>query len=228
VPVGDGPPTGGVTVARLVAVALAVLAVFALATVASSLESVSTEPSIETEEPTLEPKTDYSGGGGGDGGGTEEGAPRSPTELTAAPASGGTSGPPLWQVVTGLGLFLLGSVAVLFGLTRGEDGDGPDEPSAPEPTAPAAERATLGGDVPATNDVYRAWAALCRSIPLDSAGRTPAAVAEAAVGAGYEAEAVAELTDAFCAVRYGGAAPTAERERRARALATDLSLEGEP
>jgi len=220
-----------VTVARLVPLALAVLAVVALATVASSLESVSTEPDIGTEEPTLEPKNSSGGGGGGNGTGTQVGTTRTPTELTATPQSDGASGPPLWQVAAGLGLFLLGAVAVLYGLTRGDDADGSDEePPAPEPTAPAAERATLGGDLPATNDVYRAWAALCRSAPLDPAGQTPAAVAEAAVAAGYGAEGVTELTDAFCAVRYGNAAPTAERERRARVLAADLSLslEGEP
>jgi len=220
-----------VTVARLAPLALAVLAVVALATVASSLESVSTEPSIGTEEPTLEPKNSSGGGGGGGGAnGTEAGTEGAPTELTATPAGSNGTGPPLWQVVAGLGLFLLGSVAVLYGLTRGEDADVDERSPAPAPTAPAADRATLGASVPATNDVYRAWAALCRSVPLDPAGQTPAEVAAAAVAAGHEAEAVTALTDAFCAVRYGDAAPTADRERRARALATELGLglEGEP
>ena len=230
-PAGAGLPAGGVTVARLLPLALAVLAVVALATVASSLENVSTEPSIGTEEPTLEPKNDSSGGGGGNGTGTAVEAAETPTELTATPEAEATSGPPLWQVVVGLALFLVGSVAVLYGLTRGEDDDvAAEEPPGPEPTTSVDSRVTLGTSVPATNDVYRAWTALCRAVPLDPAGQTPAEVVEAAVAAGYEAEAVAELTDAFCAVRYGDAAPTNERERRARALAAELALplEGEP
>ncbi|MBX0286431.1 DUF4129 domain-containing protein [Haloarcula salinisoli] len=215
---------------RVIPLALAVLAVFALATVASSLDTVSTEPAIESD---TTPTADTNGSPGvpsGNRTGTEIGDTRTPTELTATPASGAATGPPLWQVVAGLALFLVGSVAALYGLTRGEDDDTDDEPATPEPTAPAADRATLGADVPATNDVYRAWAALCRAVPLDPAGQTPAEVAEAAVATGYGAETVAELTDSFCAIRYGDAAPTGERERRARALATELSLplEGEP
>lgn len=216
---------------RLVPLALAVLAVLALATVASSLDTVSTEPSVGTEEPTLEPKNESGGGGGGGGGGgTETGTRQPPTDNAATAVSESSTGPPLWQVVAGLGLFLLGSVAVLYGLTRGEDDDASDAPPDPHPTAPAADSVTLGASVPATNDVYRAWTALCRAIPVDPAGQTPAEVAEAAVAAGYEADAVAELTDAFCAIRYGEAAPTNERERRAGELARRLSLplEGEP
>lgn len=214
---------------RLLPLVLAVLAVFALATVASSLETVSTEPTIESDTTPTAAKNG-SGGGGGNGTGTEIGDSRTPTELTATPASTATTGPPLWQVVVGLALFLVGSVAVLYGLTRGEDDGGDDAPPDPRPTAPAADRVTLGEPVPATNDIYRTWAALCRAVPVDPAGQTPAQVAEAAVAAGYEADAVAELTDAFCAVRYGGAAPTTERERRAGALARQLSLptEDEP
>jgi len=215
-------------VQRLVPLVLAVFAVFALATVASSLDTVSTEPSIGTEEPTLSPKNVSGGpGGGGGGGGTKTEAERTPT---ATPASDAATGPPLGQVVAGFAVFLLASIAVLYRLTRGDADDGGDAPSDPEPTAPPADRVTLGADVPATNDVYRTWAALCRAAPLAPAGRTPAEVAEAAVGDGYGAETVAELTDVFCAVRYGDAAATSERERRARELAAELSLptEGEP
>lgn len=211
------------------ALVLAGLAVFALATVAASLDTVSTEPTVGTEEPTLVPKNESGGGGGGGGGGGTREGQRDTAAAATTPASGPASGPPLWQVAAGLGLFLVGSVAALYGLTRGTDEDGSAEgPPEPQPTAPAADRATLAEGVPATNDVYRAWGALCRAVPLDPAGQTPAAVAEAAVAAGYGAEPVAELTDTFCAIRYGDAAPTGERERRARALAAELSLEGAP
>jgi hypothetical protein len=67
----------------------------------------------------------------------------------------------------------------------------------------------------ADNEVYRAWAALADE--LGGTHRTPAAVAEGAIEAGLPADAVGELTDLFRAVRYGGADPTEERERRAAA-----------
>ena len=75
--------------------------------------------------------------------------------------------------------------------------------------------------------MYRAWRALCTTVPLDPSGQTPADVADAAVAAGHAPDAVGELTDTFCAIRYGDAAPTSEREARARALATELSLDVE-
>ena len=216
---------------RVVPLALAVLAVFALATVAASLESVSTAPTVESETtPTGAAGNASAGGSGGGPPGTEGGDRATPTEL--ATAAGGESGTsvPLWQVAAGLAVFLFGSVVALYGLTRGEAGGSGEPPPDPEPTAPAADRVTLGASVPATNDVYRAWTALGRAVPLDPTGRTPAEVAEAAVAAGYEGEPVAALTDTFCAVRYGDAAATSERERRARELAGALSLplEDEP
>jgi transglutaminase-like putative cysteine protease len=68
-------------------------------------------------------------------------------------------------------------------------------------------------DPAADNDVYRAWTALAAG--LEGTQRTPAAVADRAVEAGLPEDAVAELTALFREVRYGGAEPTAERERRA-------------
>ena len=49
------------------------------------------------------------------------------------------------------------------------------------------------------------------------ASATPAEFATAAVAAGVAEEPVAELTEVFEQVRYGGADPTDERERRAAA-----------
>ena len=210
---------------RLVPLALAVLAVFALATVAASLGTVSTAPTIESDTTPTGGSERGGGGGGSEPRGTDEGERRTVTTVAPDDESDPETQVPLWQVAAGLALFLVGSAVALYGLTRGDDEAGDDsEPTAPEPTAPAAETVTLGSSVPASNDVYRAWSALCGAVPLDPAGQPPAAVAEAAVGAGYRAEPVAELTDAFCAIRYGDAEPTSERERRARALAADLSL----
>jgi hypothetical protein len=219
-------------VERVVPLALAVLAVFALATVAASLESVSTEPTIESETtPTGGADNASAGGSGASPPGTESGDRTTPADVAAEGGDESDTEVPLWQVAAGLAVFLVGSAVALYGLTRGEERDGgTDETPAPEPTAPAADSARLGADLPATNDVYRAWTALCRAVPLDPAGQTPAEVAEAAVAAGHEGESVAALTETFCAVRYGDAEPTGERERRARELAAGLSLpmEDEP
>ena len=217
---------------RVVPLALAVLAVFALATVAASLESVSTEPTIESETTPAGGAGNASAGGSGAGPpGTEGGDRTTPADVAAQEGEGSDTEVPLPQVVAGLAVFLVGSAVALYGLTRGEERDGTtDETPTPEPASPAADSVRLGADLPATNDVYRAWAALCRAVPLDPAGQTPAAVAEAAVAAGHGADAVTALTETFCAVRYGDAEPTDERERRARELAAGLSLtlEGEP
>ena len=213
--------------ARLLPLVLAVFAVFALATVASSLDTVSTAPAIESETTPTGTSGDRRGGGGGPAEGTEtrDGPTPTRTEWTATPADESRGRLPLWQVAVGLGLVLVGSAVALYGLTGGEDEERPEERPAPEPTAPAADTVTLGATVPASNDVFRVWRALREAVPQDSTGETPAAVAEAAVVEGYRAEPVVELTDTFCAVRYGEAEPTSERERRARELAAALSLE---
>jgi len=208
--------------------AVAVLAVFALATVAASVDTVSTEPTVETGGTPAGTDELGGGGGGGGGGGDAEGRDGAADgDVSGGDDTGSETRVPLWQVVAGIGLLLVGGVLALYGLTGGSDaaGEGDGESGDPEPTAPAADTATLAADVPASNDIYRAWNALCRAVPVESAGRTPADVARAAVEAGHAADDVAELTDSFCAVRYGDADPTAERERRARELAASLSLE---
>ena len=72
-----------------------------------------------------------------------------------------------------------------------------------------------GGDV--ENAVYRAWREMTGALSIDRpATTTPAEFADAAVDAGMDAEDVSELTWLFEEVRYGDAAVTSERERRAR------------
>lgn len=72
-------------------------------------------------------------------------------------------------------------------------------------------------DVDASNDVYRAWRAMAKSVE-GRPGRTvtPAEVARRAVDSGYDERSVQELTRLFRAVRYSGETPTADREERAR------------
>lgn len=216
---------------RLGTVALVVLAVVALTTVSTSLETVSVEPTIESDGGETGTPIERAPAGPGGGGGTETATDSRETaaDVTTVTQSPGKQQLPLWQVVGGLGLFVLGSLLALYGLTRGTDVEDPGtEEVSGESTHPPPDQVTLGADVPATNDVYRVWNALSAEVPLEPAGETPAAVAEAAIAAGYRPEPVIELTDLFCAIRYGEKPPTPDRQQRARALATTLSLEDEP
>lgn len=215
---------------RAAALALAVLAVLSLAFAAASVETVSTDPTVDTDA-ELEPK--YGGGRGGGGGGNDtrqQTQERSTvvTERTTEPGAD-SADPPLSQVVAVAGVVVFGGVVALYLLTGGdgpaEGAGGRDSPT--EPTAPAPDSVTLGDDVPPTNDVYRAWCALSDGVCAPAGETTPADVARAAVEAGYPSDAVTDLTETFCAIRYGDAAPTERRERRARELAATLGLETE-
>jgi hypothetical protein len=225
-------------VARFGSLALAILAVVALAMVAASLDTVSTAPTVTTEEPTVDSTPPPQGPGGG-GPGTPEGtqsATRIPeTEAETVAASNASDGPPRWQVAAGLALVVLGGLVVLYELTRGEmtDPDADDEDPPPTPTAPAPDSVSLTSDVPPKNDVYRAWTALRHRVEsVDEASGlpgegpvTPADVRDGAIESGLPQQPVTALTELFCAVRYGDAAATPERERRARAVATTLSID---
>ncbi len=80
----------------------------------------------------------------------------------------------------------------------------------------AADRIDADADV--SNEVFRAWREMTRHLRVDRpAASTPAEFADAAVDAGMDPDDVAELTDLFEAVRYGGQTATDERARRARA-----------
>jgi|GEM_PF-2673719 len=71
-------------------------------------------------------------------------------------------------------------------------------------------------DVPPTNDVYRAWLSLARTVGATDRVETPSEVAALAVEHGLDGEAVATLTDLFREIRYGSTTVTADHERRAR------------
>lgn len=72
-------------------------------------------------------------------------------------------------------------------------------------------------DVPAENDVYRAWRDLARAVEgADRAVDTPAEIARTATAEGLDERGVRALTEAFTEVRYGDEAADPERERRAR------------
>ena len=214
---------------RLGTLVVVALAVFALATLATSLNTVSVQPSVNSGPGETKPGENKPADRVGDGGNnsnTTDSQHETRTDSASTPTSDTATQLPLWQVVGGLGLVILGSIAALYGLTSGSDSEqATDHETLPtDPAGPVPECVTLSSDVSASNDVYRTWNALCATLPLDPEGKTPAEVADAAVTAGYGSESVAELTHLFCTVRYGDAGPTSDRERRARELAQTLSL----
>jgi len=122
---------------------------------------------------------------------------------------------------------LVASVGVLL-LAGGDDEATPgagaaaeDDPEESEPDLAAVGR-TAGKaadrieESDADNEVFRAWRDMTAALDVDrSASSTPAEFAAAAVDAGVDEEPVATLTEVFERVRYGGADPTDDRERRA-------------
>jgi len=66
------------------------------------------------------------------------------------------------------------------------------------------------------NEVYRAWREMTGHLDVENPeSSTPAEFAAAAESVGMDDAHVAELTDLFREVRYGGAAATDDREQRA-------------
>lgn len=124
-----------------------------------------------------------------------------------------------------LGLALVMAVGVVFYASSSVDESVDPEPdaSAESDGAPAVAAAAgraadhiddHEGDL--SNAVYEAWREMTTTLDVaDPATSTPGEFAEAAVAAGMDGGRVAELTDLFEVVRYGGEEPTAEHERRA-------------
>jgi hypothetical protein len=124
---------------------------------------------------------------------------------------------------------LIASLLVLVAAAGDDDETtGASRGEAPEPETPdpdlaavaqtAGEAAARIESADGDNEVYRAWREMTEALDVDRpASATPAEFATAAVAAGVAEEPVAELTEVFEQVRYGGADPTDERERRAAA-----------
>ncbi|SMO75701.1 DUF4129 domain-containing protein [Halorubrum cibi] len=153
------------------------------------------------------------GGGGGAGLGSGSGSVSTPEAVFIA------------VVVLAIVVSLL-----VFVTAAGDDeetsGKGASAEPDPESSDPdLAEVARTAGEAAARiegdagdNDVYRAWREMTEALEVDRpASVTPAEFAAAAVEAGVDEEPVSELTDVFERVRYGGAEPTDDRERRAAA-----------
>ncbi|PSP56647.1 hypothetical protein BRC82_01875 [Halobacteriales archaeon QS_1_67_19] len=139
--------------------------------------------------------------------------------------SGATLTDPSVLLLLGLGVALLAAVALLFVSSSGDDPepDADDRPAADDradvravgrAAGDAADRIESSTDV--DNEVYRAWREMTRHLDVaNPRSSTPAEFAAAAVEAGMDRGDVEELTALFEEVRYGGEAPTAEREQRA-------------
>ncbi|WP_436932766.1 DUF4129 domain-containing protein [Halosimplex halobium] len=81
----------------------------------------------------------------------------------------------------------------------------------------AADR--LDADADLTNEVYRAWDEMRALVDAgDPETTAPGEFAEAAVAAGMDPDDVAELTELFAEVRYGGRDPADRADRAVAAL----------
>jgi len=135
-------------------------------------------------------------------------------------ASDPTAPPALIALLLGVaGVALVG----LYLASDGSDDEMPEEEAATaaeqrEAIGRAAGRAAdrIEDDVDVENEVYRAWREMTEHLDVDRPETsTPAEFADAAVEAGMSGADVGELTRLFEEVRYGGATPTEDRERRA-------------
>jgi hypothetical protein len=86
-----------------------------------------------------------------------------------------------------------------------------------EAAGAAADR--IDADADLTNEVYRAWDEMRAHVDAPDAETTaPAEFADAAVAAGMDPDDVAELTELFAEVRYGGRDPADRADRAVAAL----------
>lgn len=226
------------------ALALGVLLLVSLGIAAGTVQSTVSDPAARA--PDAEGGRNQVGGGGTPGGedalpsGPEDDDRIEWLNDSGTPTGGELSGGAddagdVVSVVTspvgGLGLLvLLGVLAVGLairsagrgGPDAGEDDNGEDEAADDGTLADvgrAAERAAdrLDESDP-DNAVYEAWLEMTRLLAVDDpTTSTPGEFATAAVDAGMARADVERLTSVFEGVRYGGADPTAEREREARA-----------
>lgn len=189
---------------------LAGVVLFALVVLLFQLLSLSTgTPGLPLAEP---------GDGGLLGGSEESGAAD-----TVQPV------PPSLLVFFVLGFALVGAVVVLVRTAPDDVGTVPDEGDGParhsdDGTANVAEVGRVAGQAAdriegesaVDNEVYRTWREMTELLDVEQPRTsTPGEFAAAAVDAGLGREDVAELTQLFEGVRYGGQAPSEERERQA-------------
>ncbi|WP_420182215.1 DUF4129 domain-containing protein [Haloarcula sp. KBTZ06] len=106
----------------------------------------------------------------------------------------------------------------LAGQSRTIDETGGETPAvATAESAKAPSHSAAAIDVPLTNDVYRAWAALEDAVTVDDDASSPQDIEANATAAGADPDAVASLRSVFERVRYGRERPDADLESQARA-----------
>jgi len=205
---------------RIGSLAIALLALFALAFAAATLDSTTANPLAERTASS----TGSGGGGGGsdvrvapDNGGSDTFDSLFPQFDVAGDRSVVPSDGELDVLFLAACLLAVGIGAAVFLLT-GDDETAPDERTAmaaPSPSEGRSAAVPKVEQVPPTNDVYRAWNRMVELVePVDDA-RTPREIAARARDAGLPDRPVEELTSLFRAVRYGQRQPTDRREGRA-------------
>ena len=147
---------------------------------------------------------------GGGGGGTDGDVP--------------TTAVPSLALLSVLLLAIGGAFAALF---YSDGGGEPSEQESDERPADEERRSEIGRAAGRAadriedseefeNEVYRAWREMTDALPVDRpASSTPGEFAAAARDVGVDNDDVAELTELFEAVRYGGREATGDREERA-------------
>jgi len=111
-----------------------------------------------------------------------------------------------------LGLFYLGSQASVTVSDRSEDAAETDREALARIAGDAAD--AIEHEDAHANAVYRAWDQMTAALDVtDPETTTPGEFAGAATAAGLDEDDVAELTDLFREVRYGGADPELHEER---------------
>lgn len=168
-----------------------------------------------------------------DGNGDETGLVRGEANNSSMPSGGGLFGDntghipesPSIVMLLLLVVVLVVAAVVLVQSTGDDDQERPATVEDPEPeddrieaigrvAGDAADRIDAQGDV--ENEVFRAWREMASLLTVDNPqATTPREFAAAATDAGMTRDDVDELTDLFESVRYGGVAPTDDREQRA-------------
>lgn len=164
---------------------------------------------------------------GNGGGGALGGAASSASGPGGSAAGSDLDSPGLPSVVVVAGAVLFVGLVLLMSRRGSGESSTPEPPDVDVDASMTPDRGWeylfLGdaGDEDPENEVYRVWDELARDV--GAAGvHTPAEVGRDAVAAGYDADAVGELTALFREVRYGDAPVDGGRERRARELTARL------
>ena len=172
----------------------------------------------ERNESAIEPSPFVGGAGGGSGFYID----------VPLPTPGGVSVPlpgpaaVLGALVVGLAVLWYRSDAEAsldgFG-GEGSDATGGDADLAAVGRAAGAAADRIDADADVTNEVYRAWDEMRGHVDgLDPDTAAPGEFADAAVEAGMDPTDVAELTELFAEVRYGGRDPADRADRAVAAL----------